>query len=367
MQDNRKDLADTRRLFDGDRLRLARELRGYTQAYVGRQAGISGAAVSQFEQGHARPTTDTLPHLARALGFPIRFFAKDLVETEGGSPAFFRSLRATSATARRQARAFAELVRQFTLALEKRVDLPDHEIPELTIRTAEDRQRVEATAGKVREQWNIREFDPVENMVASLERHGAITVRVTFDIEGMDAFSVPYRDRPVVILVADKSKKDRSRFDAAHELGHLVMHRSADATTKQMEKQAHQFAAAFLMPAEAIYDELPSIADWELLLVLKKKWATSMGSLLYRARTLGKMKEEVYVRATRAMSSRGWRVHEPGDLGAPESPAVLRRAFDLVREEGLSTEDLALEAGLPEDQVRRILDAAAPTRQSVRI
>jgi hypothetical protein len=28
------------------------------------------------------------------------------------------------------------------------------------------------------------------------------------------------------------------------------------------------------------------------------------------------------VRATKAMSARGWRIDKPGDLGAPESPVV---------------------------------------------
>jgi hypothetical protein len=80
---------------------------------------------------------------------------------------------------------------------------------------------------------------------------------------------------------------------------------------------------------------------------------------------LGKMKETEYVRATKAISARGWRVDEPGDLGAPESPLVLRRAVELLLGEGFTIEQLAEDAAMPVDQVRRILDAAAPTRQKV--
>jgi hypothetical protein len=53
------------------------------------------------------------------------------------------------------------------------------------------------------------------------------------------------------------------------------------------------------------------------------------------------MKETEYVRATKAISARGWRVDEPGDLGAPESPLVLRRAVELLLGEGFTIEQLA--------------------------
>ena len=68
----------------------------------------------------------------------------------------------------------------------------------------------------------------------------------------MDACLVDHHDRPVVVLGADKGQSDRSPFDAAHELGHLVLHRPEHAGTREVETQAHRFAAAFLMPADAI-------------------------------------------------------------------------------------------------------------------
>jgi Zn-dependent peptidase ImmA (M78 family) len=119
------------------------------------------------------------------------------------------------------------------------------------------------------------------------------------------------------------------------------------------------------LPAEEIYDELPSYVDWDCLLALKRKGGTSMASILYRARTLRKMDENSYVRATKAMSARGWRIDEPGDLGAPESPVVLRRAVELLFQERFTLEDIADDTALPLDQVQRILDAAAATRHEV--
>jgi Zn-dependent peptidase ImmA (M78 family) len=77
---------------------------------------------------------------------------------------------------------------------------------------------------------------------------------------------------PRVTLGTDKNDRARSRFDAAHELGHLVMHGDQIWGLPEIEKQAHAFAAAFLMPAEDIREELPATVDWPKLFNLKRRW-----------------------------------------------------------------------------------------------
>ena len=64
------------------------------------------------------------------------------------------------------------------------------------------------------------------------------------------------RDSPIVVLGSDKGAAVRSRFDAAHELAHLLLHSKFDekdlknATRfKQIERQADRFAGAFILPA----------------------------------------------------------------------------------------------------------------------
>jgi hypothetical protein len=67
------------------------------------------------------------------------------------------------------------------------------------------------------------------------------------------------------VLGTDKNDRARSRFDGAHELGHFVVHGDQIWGVKEVEHQAHAFAAAFLMPAGDIRDELPDRADWTVL------------------------------------------------------------------------------------------------------
>lgn len=51
----------------GDRLRRARAVRGLTQADVGKEFGISGRSVSQWETNVTRPNAEKLKHLAEVL------------------------------------------------------------------------------------------------------------------------------------------------------------------------------------------------------------------------------------------------------------------------------------------------------------
>ena len=109
------------------------------------------------------------------------------------------------------------------------------------------------------------------------------------------------------------------------------MHSPDDEGSKVAERQAHRFAAAFLMPAADIRHELPAKAQWPLLVELKAKWQVSIAALLMRAKTLEVMAPNAYTQAYKFMSMRGWRTVEPGKLGAPESPILLRTAVDLDR------------------------------------
>ena len=99
---------------------------------------------------------------------------------------------------------------------------------------------------------------------------------------------------------------------------------SACGGVPEVERQAHQFAAAFLTPEEDIAPDLPDRADWQRLFALKRKWQVSLAALLMRARVLGRMSEGNYVTAVKVASARGWRRSKPVPLGVPEQPQLLR-------------------------------------------
>jgi Zn-dependent peptidase ImmA (M78 family)/transcriptional regulator with XRE-family HTH domain len=348
--------------FDPAQLVTARELKGYSQVELARAAGgISAASLSQFEKAHARPSAQTLARLAEALEVPERFLARRPREAETPD-AFFRSLRSTAVSDRRRARGLTKLVYGLVRELEQYVTLPALGIPEIRSGTAD----AEDAAQRVREEWGVP-AGPVRDVVDLLETHGVVTARFRVQASKVDAFSMPFSDRPIVVLGADKGHRDRSRFDAAHELGHLVLHRRVQPGETAWEREAHRFAAAFLMPADDIAPLLPTRPDWRRLLELKATWHVSLAALLMRAKTLGVMSDTAYLSGIKAMSAKGWRKDEPGDLGAPESPRLLSAAIRTASESGTTLQEIAARGGLPLQQLNGILGPSINPRPAVRL
>ncbi len=310
----------TEAVFEPARLRLARELREWSQADLARRLDVTPAAASQFESGVTRPGPAAMRRLSEVLGVPDQFFYLPMTETHEG---FFRSLRRTSVSHRRHARATAQIAHDVAQRAETGL-LPSVSIPYLPADLDAPREALEDIAGQVRTALGLPS-GPVPNVVGTLEDHGLVVIRLPLDTADVDAFSLPFPDRPVVVLGADKNDRARSRFDAAHELGHLVAHGDQIWGVRQVEQQANFFAAAFLMPANDIVDELPTRADWPKLFDLKRKWQVSLGALLMRARALHRMSESQYLTAVKAASARGWRRVEPVPLGQPEEPSRFAR------------------------------------------
>jgi Zn-dependent peptidase ImmA (M78 family) len=145
------------------------------------------------------------------------------------------------------------------------------------------------------------------------------------------------------------------------------MHRSAPQEADWVEEQATWFAASFLMPADDIRWELPQTVSWVEFIRLKHRWGTSIAALLRRAWTLNRLDQQQYESAMKALSVRGWRKKEPGQLGKPEAPVLLERAVTLLGEEGVSIDSLAQESRLPASEVHQWLAAASDPRPPIRI
>ncbi|MET9357407.1 XRE family transcriptional regulator [Streptomyces sp. NPDC006617] len=306
--------------FERTRLRTARELAGLSQTQLARESGLTSAAISQFESGAARPSPGTAGVLARVLAVPQEFFRAAMVESHEG---FFRSLRRTSVSDRRRARAIAHVAHDLAVHASSAQRFCDGDVPVLPVSGLQaGRAEIEEAAGRVRAAWGLP-AGPVADVVGLLEAHGIAVIRLPLDNTDVDAFSLPFPDHPVIVLGTDKNDRARSRFDSAHELAHLVLHGEQIWGVKEVETQAHQFAAAFLMPAEDIHDQLPTTVDWPALFALKRQWQVSLAALLMRARTLGRMSENTYLTAIKAASARGWRRTEPVPLGRPEQPTRL--------------------------------------------
>lgn len=351
--------------FDPWRLQLAREALGLKKVELADEVDLSAAAISQFEHGATRPAPITLKRLALALNVPVTFFAERpaLIREAQASPPFFRSLRSTPQIQRTKARARAILVREVVAVLEREVRLPEVALPrDLFVSDDVDRDEIEERAADARRELGIPD-GPIANVVRLMEAHGVAVSRLRVEDERVSAFSQWIDRRAIVMLSSDKHDAARSRFDAAHELGHLIIHPEPEAGNAVLERQADAFAAALLMPAAEIGPQLPRRFALPEYMELKRVWGVSIAALLYRARALGTLTESGYKRAVIGMSTQFGRRQEPGDIGPAERAVMLRRAAEIGLP-GDPIAELARATHLNNTTIAEILDdplAAQPT------
>lgn len=356
-------------LTDPTRVRRAREGARLTQGEMSirilERTGhrISAPGLSQLERGQNRPSAETLAAIAFALDYPVEFFVRR-GQTPADAYGYFRSLRSTAARDRKAALAQAHLVHDFVLEVERHLRLPEVDAPRLPLDSTATHEDAAVAARETRRRWNIP-VGPIPNVVRELERHGIVVVRLSTGTRKVDAFSVTFRDRPIVVLGDDKGKRGRSRFDASHELGHVVGHADVTGWESAAEQQANAFAAEFLLPRADIEPEFRSEKiTWGRLVDLKLRWGVSIQALLYRAKSLEILSEHQYVNWIKAISARAWRVDEPGDneLGPPERSSLLEGAVAHLDAEGTTLTELARTAGLPSEELRNIVRESVDAR-----
>lgn len=355
--------------FDARRLSLARRLTCMARTQLAQEAGVTPAAITQYERGINRPSIAVLGRLALALGVPVGFLSRGLhiPEVSAGS-AHFRSLRSTPANRREQALAFGELALAVLEIIEQYVDLPRPALPSIPLQGVPTDEELSEIAQEARTRLGVAS-GPVPNVIRLLEAHGALVLRLPADQVDprVDAFSSSETasGRPLVLMSPLKDDRARSRFDASHELGHLVMHEGVEPGSKIVEAQAMSFAAEFLMPAAEIREDLPTKVDWRAFHGLKRHWGVSLRALVYRAHKLGRLSDFSYRRANQQLQM--WGNPEPGPLGPPESPTILGAAVDLLAQADTSVEDLAEAARIPAALIDRVVAAGREDRPRLQL
>lgn len=315
-------------LFSAERLTLARELRGMTKAELAERVQKTAAAVGQFEAGRSRPEAKTVAAIALALGVPVGFFAarKNATSLLATEQCHFRSLRSASQRDRRRVLATGVLLCDLVAELEEEFEFPSERVSEVA-HDAAGTADIEDIAAATRRRWGLG-FGPIPHLLRLMESKGILINFVPNVCHDIDAFSTWHVGRPIVFLVED-SQPSRLRFDAAHELGHLIMHADVTPGSPELERQANRFAAAFLLPKESFLPECPSRLNWEHFYELKRRWRVSVAALVKRAFDLGRISEATYRRAFVQLNARNERVHERFEPD-PEVPTMIQAALQEV-------------------------------------
>jgi Zn-dependent peptidase ImmA (M78 family) len=144
------------------------------------------------------------------------------------------------------------------------------------------------------------------------------------DTPKIDAVSQRADGLPPIFFLDRSKPADRCRYTLAHELGHIVMHRTPNTNA---EEEADRFAAEFLMPGAEIRADLRNLTIARAA-ALKLRWRASMQAIIRRAKDTGAISVSSYQSLCVRISQLGYRKNEPNPI-EPEAPKMLRRIMDL--------------------------------------
>jgi Zn-dependent peptidase ImmA (M78 family)/DNA-binding XRE family transcriptional regulator len=316
-------------MFLGDRIRQARETRFLTQEQLADQIGRSKALVAQVEAGFKMPTAEFIENVADRTKFPLSFFnAPPHLEF----PIAEILLRAKRAIKRREvldtvryAEHLFAIYSAITSRLKRAIPVTIPDCPNSPYDAAHTMRKVLGYEKDV----------PILKLVHSIERAGVCFLALP-TIENREAFCVWLRgevtDIPVIAASAGKTDGDRFRLSVAHELGHLVMHKSfLRKSNKEVEAEAFAFAAELLMPEAAMRKELIAPVTLTSLSRLKPRWGVSIAALIRRAHDLSILTTRLYYYLFHQKTILGMREREPENLDVPlEKPRLLRKIAEMV-------------------------------------
>lgn len=327
------------------RLVIARKRRGLTLTQLSALTGLSTHSISVYENGHQTPSEETKAQLAAALGVEQGFLAAPDVDEIPADAVSFRALSKMTARQRDRALAAGRVALLINDWIEARFRLPDADIPSLT------GQDPETAAEITRARWGLGER-PVGNMLHLLEAHGARIYSLTAENDELDAFSLYWHGQPFVFLSTGKSG-ERGRFDAAHELGHLVLHGEHQVPSERpaAEVEANRFAAAFLMPRASVLAAGLRNAPVERILKAKTTWNVAAMALTHRLHELGLLTDWGYRTACVQLGRLGYKRAEPYGI-TRESSQVLGKVFRELRAEGLTPARIAADLGIGAPELR---------------
>ncbi len=298
-------------MFVPSRLTAARKRRGVTITALSVESGISTKSLSDYENGKKEPSGETLARLSQALRVPPEYFSRLPLEEVPGEAVSFRAPSKMLARNRDMALIIASHAIELRAWIDAHYETPAVDVP--TLHKYAGVRAASRAAAIVRAKWGLGEA-PVGNMVHLLELHGVAVFSVRGQKAQLDAFSFRVSDRPYILLNTSTSA-ERGRFDAAHELGHLVLHSEARGVMGlDAEREADAFASAFLMPEADVRANMRVNPPLEQILKKKRRWKVAAIALAYRLHELGLLSDWLYHTTCVNLSRMGYRSGEPDGI-----------------------------------------------------
>lgn len=336
---------------------MARHRRRLSAKELAEATGLAQMTISRLENGENQPDETTVTKLASALDFPSEFFYADDPETLNTDAVSFRSLSKMGAKERDAALSAGSFGLELSDWIEARFSLPNANLLDLSYETD-----AEAAARSMRQHWGIGE-KPIGNLIGLLETHGVRVFSLSENTATVDAFSF-WRDQKPYIFLNNFKTAERSIFDAAHELGHLVLHRhGGPKPSRSTEREADRFASAFLMPENDVRARVPRFVTVDVILHAKSRWRVAAMAMAYRLHSLNILSEWQYKSACIELGKRGYRTGEPGGIDR-ETSLVWRKVLDSLWSERITKNEIARELRVSLDELEGLVWGLVGQRQT---
>lgn len=327
--------------FFGEKLRLARTFNGFSLSVLGEEIGVSRQYLNRLEvDPKSAPSEELINALSEILHVRSDFFYAPMHGEVREDSCRFRKLKTTPKYLRDRAVSYGTIFNSILSFLENEFELPSINIPDHSVKNRTD---IERAAEKCRIDWGLLLNAPINNMVQVLEQFGVVTTVFEEVSDKIDAFS--YRNiRPVVVKNSGKGSTSRSRFDLAHELGHLVLHQGVEEDYPYIETEANQFASSFLLPRGSFFREFPKNRriNWKELVQMKIRWRVSLQAIIRRAYDLNLINAVQYRNANIYISRKGWKTSEPNEENIPiEHPEIVPECFKMLKDSGITSDIVA--------------------------
>lgn len=325
--------------FNGQRLKTARTIRRYGLAELADVLGVKRQTVSMYESGKiADPGMDRIRKMSEVLEFPVGFFLDSKEEAINMSKGvYFRSRLTTGTRYREEQEAKIGFVSTMYAFLSEYVSFPSLNLP-----TIYEDDTIEDMAYKLREAWGLGR-GPINDLIYHAEQNGILVTAFSTSTSDIDGFSqrlyIDGEEKYLIALSKNKESAARLHFDVAHELGHILMHDFDDNIEtldpnefREREREANEFAAAFLLPKETFINDIgPHAAKFQYYIEMKRRWKVSIAAMLMRSKNLGLISYDTYQRLVRYMQTYGLRKNEPlDDELMTAQPAMLKTAVDML-------------------------------------
>jgi Zn-dependent peptidase ImmA (M78 family)/DNA-binding XRE family transcriptional regulator len=334
-------------IVNGERVKQARELKAMTQTALAKAIGVSQAAIAQIESGAFIASDELVEAIASRTSRPLQFFQQEPApEFEIGS-LLFRSHNAMSKKELVSTYRHAQIVYELWTKLKEGMRPIPIRIPKLP------GSDPVLAAQAARNALSLPDQEPIPHLLNVLEWHGLVALVIP-DVQSRDAFSLWYKDTPILALSSGRSG-DRSRMTVAHELAHLTLH-SGKSKFQVDDCEADDFAAEFLLPQSAMLKEIKTPVTLSSMASMKPRWRVSIQALIRRAKDLDVITDRQYRYLFEQLSSMGWRKAEPIEI-VREKPRALRQMAEIRYGNPIDYSALSHDVSLDSAFLREILGA----------